>query len=86
MIRALVAIVAGGGRVWPMKGGWWTVDKVTHLLIEPEPQSSSGIVGTLTIRALERRGALKRAMVEQRDWLDARDVTDVGRKLAQDLS
>ena len=59
-LKALRAIKAHGGEIVTEGGGYWKGADGCRLEIEPEPNSSSGIVGTRTIYALEDRGLLER--------------------------
>jgi len=74
--RAIEAIRRTGGEAHWRPGGYWHGADGTKLEVDPVGQSASGIVGTQTIRALERQGILRRAWTEDREWCDNRVLSE----------
>ena len=59
-LKTLKCIFDHGGQAIAEGGGYWKGKDDVRLLVEPEPNAASGIVGTKTIYALESRALLKR--------------------------
>jgi hypothetical protein len=81
-IKVLQKMVTNG-RLFRMPGGFWTVtgvqntfQKLDHGGTYLSPEWSTG---TVTVRAMEKRGWIQRANVHPEDWRDEREVTEAGR-------
>ena len=72
-------------RLVRLQGGFWTTRSTpasrmsgSSRFYESRPVPA-WYTGTLTVRSMEKRGWLKLAGVDARDWADERELTDEGR-------
>ena len=73
-------VMARRGYLVRCDDGWWVGRREVGYTVVP--QKDEDVAKTQTVVALERRGFLEREGVDDRDWWDARRITEKGRERA----
>jgi hypothetical protein len=63
-------------RLFTMRGGFWTTHSTE--LRDFDPKVPVWHTGVLTVRAMEKKGWLKRTFVHPEGWRDERELTEAG--------
>ena len=81
-LSALARMAAGDGTVWRVPGGFWISRKPDKVGSHGEPVSGETTTPSCdirTVRAMEKRGWVRRENVYPEEWRDTRRITDAGK-------
>jgi hypothetical protein len=75
-------------RIRRLPGGFWTTPSTHAAALTPGRFDKGALIptwyiGTQTIRAMEKRGWLRRVNVHAEEWRDERELTEAGHKAAE---
>jgi hypothetical protein len=73
----VLAKLKGGKRLIRMQGGFWSTADTAAVTVDGVPRKKEGEwwVGTVTVRAMEKRGLLERCHEYPQEWRDSRRAT-----------
>lgn len=74
-------MLADGGHIWRLAGGYW-VTRYVPIDQSGAPVGSCESAGTRTMEGLESRGLIERTNEFKESWRDTRKITESGRLAA----